>query len=63
MCVRACIYLHTDEKLYLKLLENKSNSDQNAFQAHYLEISILKPGYVPEVIALGLFVFSSTDIL
>lgn len=52
MCVRACIYLHTDEKLYLKLLENKSNSDQNAFQAHYLEISILKPGYVPEVIAL-----------
>lgn len=38
MCVCACIYLHTDEKLYLKLLENKSNSDQNAFQAHYLEI-------------------------
>lgn len=38
MCVCACIYLHTDEKLYLKLLENKSNSDQNAFQAYYLEI-------------------------
>lgn len=37
-CVCSCIYLHTDEKLYLKLLENKSNSDQNAFQAHYLEI-------------------------
>jgi hypothetical protein len=26
-------YIHTDEKLYLKLLENKSNLDQNAFQA------------------------------
>lgn len=35
MCVCAYVYLHADENLYLKLLE--INSDQNAFQVHYLE--------------------------
>lgn len=39
-CVFVSVYyLHTDEKLYLKLLENQIQL-KNAFQAHYLEICL-----------------------